>query len=341
MVGFLHRVLLDQLAGEHLATLPPEEQESALTTLVGDPTWRDVLIAGLATQVNAHVNASLLTRLSDHTDVDPVDKYELIADAIAADVAVTTPKQLQWVTEIIDRVNEHADTAHRATLIGSLVSMTKHAALRPLLLTTFTRWLNAAHPQPTSPLWMLRDASVAETGILPALLWYCGHEEEAVQLNAAHAIAIRYSGDATIGGRIEAGVRNGAKAIDQAFALLCLGTGWPDWPQLPALLEWARAQITPELRVCALHLLREAAEDNLITSPLRSGSGSQNSCGMRVCGRGSTGQTSPSRSCSMRCPSSRWRLGSRWRPYPPMAGTVATVDGLAARVHHVQRGRRN
>lgn len=259
MVGFLHRVLLDQLAGEHLATLSPEEQESALTARAGDPTWRDVLIAGLATQVNAHVNASLLTRLSEHPEVDPVDKYELIADAIAADVALTTPKQSQWVTEIVDRVDDHANTDHRATLIASLVSMTKHASLRPLLLTTFTRWLNAAHPEPTSPLWMLRDAAVAETRVLPALLWGLRHEEEAVQLNAAHAIAIRYSGDATIGARIEANVRDGATAIDQAFALLCLGTGWPNWPQLPALLEWARAQITPELRVCALHLLRDAA----------------------------------------------------------------------------------
>jgi hypothetical protein len=163
------------------------------------------------------------------------------------------------VEEIIDRVNEHADTAHRATLIASLVSMTKRASLRPLLLTTFTRWLNAAHPEPTSPLWMLRDSAVAETGVLPALLWGLRHEDEAVQLNAAHAIAIRYAGDMAVGVRIEEGVHNGANAIDQAFALLCLGTGWSDWPQLPNLLEWARAQVTPELRVCALHLLREAA----------------------------------------------------------------------------------
>jgi hypothetical protein len=258
-VGFLHRVLLDQLAGEYLATLPPNEQEYALTARAGDPTWRDVLIAGLATQVNAHINASLLTRLSEHPNVDPVDKYELIAEAIAADVAITPQAQSQWATEIIDRVTEHADTAHRVALIASLVSMTKHASLRPLLLTTFRRWLNAAHPEPTSPLWMLRDTAVAETGVLSALLWGLRHEDEAVQLNAAHAIAIRYAGDAMIGARVEACVRGGAKAIDQAFALLCLGTGWPNWPQLPTLLEWARAQITPELRVCALHLLREAA----------------------------------------------------------------------------------
>ena len=260
MVGFLHRVLLDQLAGEHLATLAPDEQEATLCSRAGDPTWRDVLIAGLATQVNAHINGSLLTRLRDHRDVDSRDKYELIAEAIAANVPIPPQKQSQWVAEIIDRVNERSDATHRAALIRSLVGMTKHASLRPLLLATFARWLSASHPEPTSALWMLRDAAVAEFGVLPVLLWGLRHEDERVQLNAAHAIAIRYAGDLTVGAQIEASVRDGGNAIDQAFALLCLGTGWPDWPNLPDLIEWARAQITPELRVCALHLLREAAD---------------------------------------------------------------------------------
>lgn len=260
MVGFLHRVLLDQLAGEHLATLASDDQEGVLCARASDPTWRDVLIAGLAAQVNAHVNTSLLTRLSEHPDIDSASKYELIAEAIAADVPITPQKQSQWVSEVIDRVAEEPSVTHRATLIASLVAMTKHASLRPRLLATFTRWLNASHPEPTSALWMLRDAAVAETGVLPALLWGLRHEDEAVQLNAAHAIAIRYAGDAAVAARVEASVRDGANALDQAFSLLCLGTGWPDWPQLPALLEWARSQITPELRVCALHMLRETAD---------------------------------------------------------------------------------
>lgn len=258
MVGFLHRVLLDQLAGEHLATLAPEIQEEILCTRAGDLTWRDVLVAGLAAQVNAHINTSLLTRLSEHPNVDPVDKYELIAAAIAADIAVTPHTQATWVAEIVDRVSEHPDSTHRVALIGSLVAMTKHASLRPQLLATFTRWLSASHPEPTSALWMLRDAAVDETGVLPVLLWGLRHEDEDVQLNAAHAIATRYTSNAQVGALVAASVREGANAIDQAFSLLCLGTGWPDSPELPALIEWGRVQFTPELRVCALHLLREA-----------------------------------------------------------------------------------
>jgi hypothetical protein len=258
MVGFLHRVLLDQLAGEHLATLPPDVFEEVLGNRAGDPTWRDVLIAGLASQVNAYVNTTLLSGLTGRPTIDPVDKYELIAEAIAAGVTITASKQTMWVSDIIDRVQEHPDSAHGITLIDFLVSMTKHATLRPRLLATFRRWLSASHPEPTSALWALRDHAVDESRVLPVLLWGLRHEDETVQLNAAHAIATRYSGDVEVGRQVAAVVRDGAIAIDQAFALLCLGTGWPHWPELSRFLEWARAQVTPELRVCALHLLREA-----------------------------------------------------------------------------------
>lgn len=258
MVGFLHRVLLDQLAGEHLATLSLGLLEETLRARAGDPTWRDVLIAGLAAQVNAHINASLLTALSDDADVDDIDKYELIAAAIAADVAVAPPRQSVWVKQIIERVNEHPNSGHRIALIRSLVAMTKHVSLRPDLLATFARWLSASHSQPTSALWTLREATVDEMGVLKTLLWGLRHEDEEVQLNAAHAIAIRYAGAPDVGAQIATNVRGGARAIDQAFSLLCLGTGWPDSAELPALITWARAQVTPELRVCALHLLREA-----------------------------------------------------------------------------------
>jgi hypothetical protein len=257
MVGFLHRVLLDQLAGEHLARLDPDVFEAALCDRVNDPTWRDVLLAGLAAQVNAHVNTSLLARLADHPGVDPVDKYELIAAAIAADVNITAAMQGSWIAEIIDRIADHPNTSHRIVLIGALVGSTIHASLRPRLLETFTHWLSASHPEPSSAIWMLRDSQVAEEGVLPALLWGLSHEDQNVQLNAAHAIAIRYASDVEIGAQIEARVREGGNAIDQAHSLLCLGTGWPQWPALPELILWARDQITPELRVCALHLKRE------------------------------------------------------------------------------------
>jgi len=260
MVGFLHRVLLDQLAGEHLATLDPAVFESNLRSRASDPSWRDALLAGLSAQVNAYINTSLLTKLMEDPAVAATDKYELIASAIAADVAITPSKQALWVAEITERVADHPDSDHRIALINALVGSTIHAALRPVLLGTFERWLSASHPEPASAIWMLRDNDVAEDGVLPVLMWGLGHDDEDVQLNAAHAIAVRYAGNSVVAASVEERVRIGGSANDQAYALLSLGTGWPDWAALPELIGWAREQVVPELRVCALHLLDESRE---------------------------------------------------------------------------------
>lgn len=258
MVGFLHRVLLDQLAGEHLATLPPDELSICLRARAGDPNWRDVLIAGLSTQVSAHVNATLLEDLSADTTIDEVERWELIATAIAADVAISSVPQSAWVNEIVGRAAEHHDATHRAELTRFLVTMTRHPALRTRLLPVFSRWLAASHPEPVSPIWALRDTKVDDADVLATLLWALRHEDNNVQLNAAHAIATRFAGNPIVKSHVLERVQNGATSTEQAFALLSLGTGWPDATELPELIRWARAQLTSELRICALHFAAAA-----------------------------------------------------------------------------------
>lgn len=253
MVGFLHRVLLDQLAGEHLATRPPDEISVALRARVADPNWRDVLITTLSAQVSAHVNTAILEELVADPNVEDVDKWELIATALATGVAISLASQTAWVDEIIARTAQHHEGAHRAELTRSLVGMTRHPTLRARLLPIFSRWLSASHPEPVSAVWALRDVPVDDAAVLPALLWALQHEDDNVQLNAAHALANRFSDNISAKANVMERVRKGATAIDQAFALLSLGTGWPTAPELPSLVQWARTQPTFELRICALH----------------------------------------------------------------------------------------
>ncbi|MGW1787292.1 NACHT domain-containing protein, partial [Streptomyces sp. NPDC002143] len=58
--GFLHRVVLDHLAGQYLATRPAEEQITVLKRSVPDPAWRDVLLALLTVQISSHTTEPLL-----------------------------------------------------------------------------------------------------------------------------------------------------------------------------------------------------------------------------------------------------------------------------------------
>lgn len=261
MVGFLHRVLLDQLAGEHLATRPPEEILASLRTHLTDPNWREVLITAFSAQVSAHVNGEILQALVADTVVEKIDKWELIASAIASGIAIPPAFQTAWVEEIVARTSAHSDGDHRAELARSLVAMTRHPALRRHLLQIFSRWLSASHPEPVSPVWALRDAPVDNHDALSVLLWALRHEDENVQLNAAHALAVRFANNDTVKMYVIEQVRNGATSTDQAFALLSLGVGWPSTPELSGFIEWARAQPAFELRICALHL---AADDSTV-----------------------------------------------------------------------------
>ncbi|WP_344339727.1 hypothetical protein [Agrococcus versicolor] len=258
VVSFLHRVLLDQLAGEHLASVSQEHFKEVLKDRVPDPSWRDVLMAALAARADPQANSALIEDLERHDDIDPDHLFELIASAIASEVAVTADTSSTWVGRIIERVDNHPLEGHRSELIEALVSMTKFAHLQPQLMKTFARWLRASDPEPVSALWALREPSAHETEVLTVLLWGLRHRDDDAKLNAAHAIAARYSDDPRVGTTIEKLVQSGTSAVDQAYALLCLGTGWPTWPKLPELLAWAREQSTPELRVCAIHLLQDA-----------------------------------------------------------------------------------
>ena len=263
MVGFLHRVLLDQLAGEHLASLPFDDVAACFRARLADPNWRDVLIAALSEQPSSHVNAAVLEQLGTDATIDDVDRWELVATAIAADVALTSVSHAAWVDEIVTRVDTHHDATHRAELTRSLVGMTRHPALHDRLLPTFSRWLAAAHPEPISAIWALRNAPVDNDDALTTLMWGLRHTDDGVKLNAAHAIAIRFAGNLTVKSAILAQIRAGATATAQAFTLLSLGAGWPDAPELPGFAQWARAQPTLELRICGLHLAAGAHDGKL------------------------------------------------------------------------------
>jgi hypothetical protein len=63
--GFLHRVVLNHLAGQYLATLATEAQVEAIQRFVHDPARRDVHLALLTAQVSSHATEPLLTAALD------------------------------------------------------------------------------------------------------------------------------------------------------------------------------------------------------------------------------------------------------------------------------------
>ncbi|MER5707256.1 NACHT domain-containing protein [Streptomyces sp. NPDC002122] len=259
--GFLHRVVLDHLAGQYLAMLPVEEQIAAIQRLVHDPAWRDVLLALLTAQLSSQTTMSLLSAALD-TDGRrwaDVDGYELLAEALAAGIRLTPRARSDYISSLVERVETHPSLRHRANLITELTGMLVGQAARTQLLPIMKRWLTAPRPDPSPTMWALRDLDIADEVALEYLLWGIRHPEDNVKVNAAMAIAHRFGGRPRVLGRLLAFAETGPSSAIQAAAILALGNGWPDAPQTTQRIDWARRQPSRSLRLVGLHLLQQGS----------------------------------------------------------------------------------
>ncbi|MET7715339.1 NACHT domain-containing protein [Streptomyces sp. NPDC005407] len=256
--GFLHRVVLDHLAGQYLATRPPEEQIVVVQQSVQDPAWRDVLLALLTAQVSSHATEPLLAAAID-TDSQrwaDIDGYELLAEALAAGVKLTPRAQTSYINQLVERVEVHPSLRHRVNLITTLTGMLASHATRTHLLSVMKRWLTAPRPDPSPTMWALRDLDIDDDSAAEYLLWGIRHPEDHVKVNAARALAHRFGGQPRVLDRLIAFTETGPTSATQAAALLALGNGWPGAPETVRLVDWARRQPSRPIRLVALYVLQ-------------------------------------------------------------------------------------
>ncbi|GAA4026982.1 NACHT domain-containing protein [Streptomyces plumbiresistens] len=256
--GFLHRVVLDHLAGQYLATRPAEEQRTVVQRTVQDPAWRDVLLALLTAQISSHTTQPLLAAALDSGTQRwaDIDGCELLAEALAAGVKLTPRAQSVYLNQLVERVETHPSLRHRANLITALTGMLASHAARAHLLPVMERWLTAPRPNPSPTMWALRDVDIDDDRAAEYLLWGMRHPDEQVKVNAAAAIAHRFGGQPHILKQLIMFTETGPSSATQAAALLALSHGWPDTPETARLVDWARRQPSRPLRLVALQALQ-------------------------------------------------------------------------------------
>ncbi|GAB2657526.1 NACHT domain-containing protein [Nocardia goodfellowii] len=260
-VGFLHRVVLDHLAGQYLATLAAEVQVEVMQRFVHDPAWRDVLLALLTAQVSSHAAEPLLTAALDTGSQRwaDLDGYELLAEGLAAGVKLTPKSQSGYINQLVDRVETHPSLRHRANLITALAGTLASHTAQTHLLPIMKRWLTAPRPDPSPTMWLLRDLAIADEVAAEYLLRGVRHPEDNVKVNAALAIAGRFGGQQQLLERLMAFTETGPSSATQAAAILALGWGWDDAPETLRLIDWARIQPSMSLRLVGLHLLQRGS----------------------------------------------------------------------------------
>jgi energy-coupling factor transporter ATP-binding protein EcfA2 len=262
-VGFLHRVVLDHLAGQYLATLTLDHQLEAVGRFVRDPAWRDVLLAMLTAQISPQVIQPLLDAATagNGRPWSDVDGYELMGEALAANVRLTPKQQALYTARLVTRVETHPWMQHRANLITSLCGMLAGHAARLHLLPIMKEWLAALRPDPSPTMWALRDLDVTDDLAARSLLWGIRHPDDKVKINAAEAIARRFGGQDYMVASLVAITEEGPSSTAQAAAILSIGHGWPNAPETSRLMTWARRQPSFPIRAVGLHLLQHNSDN--------------------------------------------------------------------------------
>jgi hypothetical protein len=208
-VGFIHRVLLDHLAGRRLARLPPTEQGVVFDDRLADPAWLDVLLSALTAQSNPHAVGQLLDALSNETggsggSVRTAARQwpytvrqahaamELLAHALAAEVELAPRKVAEYLMRLVEDVERSPTPEHQAEVVTALVKACANPGHRRRLLPTFKRWLDATRPYPGPAMYALRDLAVPDERAEAILLHAMRDASGDVRANAAHAYARRF-----------------------------------------------------------------------------------------------------------------------------------------------------
>lgn len=295
-VGFVHRVLLDHLAGRRLARMGPAEQERVFKERLTDPAWLDVLLASLTAQSNPHTVADLLDKVSAPKEDAywPLKEFqtesaiELVAHALASEVELPPSKTAAYIDELVREVETSPTVEHRVNVVAALVRACANPSVRRRLLPTFIRWLDATRPYPAPALYALRDLDVLDDSAATVLLHAMRAEAGDVRGNAAYAYAHRF-GSPRLDHDTNTAVlpepredadpkhldpllrlmKEGPTVRAQATALLALATGWPDEETTREHLEWGRRQSRVTLRITSMYLLMKNEPDTRLSSLLR------------------------------------------------------------------------
>jgi hypothetical protein len=294
-VGFVHRVILDHLAGRHLAQVDPTEQLDTFSDKHRDPAWTDVLLAALNAQTSTHTVAELLDAvIATAADLkaagvvwpDTVLRHEaawrFIGEALAADVKLALRKAVELIERLTTEVDTSAALSYRADLIATLVQASVIPANWRRLVRTFRRWLDSTRAFPAAAMWALREFPSPDDQVRTVLLHGMRHRDGGVRSSAVDAFRQRFGNvvpksnsqqdDAHAGGDhteteksvrpIEPAlldlIRTGPGTEAQATALMALALGWPNEDVTREHLGWARRQPKTNLRSVALYCIGQA-----------------------------------------------------------------------------------
>ena len=265
-LGFLHRMLQDQLAAEHIADQCTfDEALEVFANRIGDPQWSHVLLAAMSRFRRPTELRQLLQVILERVDDTPAGlrAREFVAELIFGPYNLPVTDIQQLAPAIIEAIETHPYGPHRARLLDSALNGLGGATTGDIVGKCLERWTLLTQEPSRELVRAVAQIPPAEgisQTICKLLLRALRYPNTDVAYAAGRAIAGRCSNDG-IGSDIERSrLRDGLlqtlsdfpSGLAAAAALIPLALEWRDDPRVITIMNEARSHADESVRIVAL-----------------------------------------------------------------------------------------
>ena len=265
-VGFLHRMLQDQLAAEYISDqCSPAEAIALFTHRIGDPQWSHVLLAAMSRLRRPAERRQLMAVITERVDDTPpgLRARELVAELIFGHYNLPATDIQQIASDIVEAIETHPYGPHRARLLDTVLTGLGGVTTGDIVIGCLERWTLLVQEPSRDLVRAIAELPPAEgisETICTLLLRALRYPNDSIAYASGLAIAGRCS-NGGIGNEAERELLHEGllqilsdlpSGLAAAAALIPLALEWCDDPRVIAILNEARSHIDESVRIVAL-----------------------------------------------------------------------------------------
>lgn len=265
-LGFLHRMLQEQLAAEFISDrYSPDETAELFTAQVGDPRWSQVILATMWRLTRPAELRQHMAALSSCVDDTPAGlrARELVAELIFGPYGLSATDIQRFAPDIVEAIETHTYGPHRARLLDSIFIGLEGAATGDIVRGCLDRWTLLCQEPSAELVRTIADSHPSEglsETICMLLMRALRYPDSAIAYTSGLAIANRCS-DSGVGTQAERSrlredllqvLADPPSGLTAAAALVALALEWRDDPLVDDILNEARVHAEESVRVVAL-----------------------------------------------------------------------------------------
>ena len=263
-LGFIHRVMQEQLAAEYIASrLEFKDIQELFETCVGNPAWKEVLLITIRRISRPSELSALLTIIRNRISETPAGlcAREFLSEIVFGPFGLPIDAVQTNAAEIINVVETHAYGPHRARLIDAVLSGVNGPLTGSIVQDCLERWtLQVEQPSRELVSQIAKippDAGLSETVCL-LLIFALRNADRYDAFDNASSIAVRCN---TIGTEEERRLLRAEllkiltdppSGLVQAAALMTLALGWRQESEVAEIINEARSHPDEQVRLVAL-----------------------------------------------------------------------------------------